>query len=106
MYKIIQDIAQKFPSNVRDRYVQAAKDIRLPYFDWAARLTPGTSAFPNVMTLQRITVIDQDGARKSIDNPLYSFSFAAVKPAPGDFDSGVSKLGVVDFQDAEALIMK
>ena len=86
----MQDVAKKFPSNIRDRYVKAGQLFRLPYFDWAARLAAGASAFPNAIASPKITVIDTDGQTKSIDNPLYTFNFAAVKPAPGDFDRQVS----------------
>ncbi len=85
--KTIQGVAQKFPASLRDKYVQAAKTIRLPYFDWAMRPPSGSPAFPTALSSEKISVVDVDGVRKQIDNPLYKFSFHPVSAAPGDLDA-------------------
>ncbi len=88
LYAVAQGIAQKFPAAMRDRYVQAAKTVRLPYYDWAMRPPPAaTSAFPDSLSSARISVVDVDGVSKQIDNPLYQFNFHPANPAPGDFDA-------------------
>ena len=71
--------------------MQAAKDFRLPYFDWASKPLLGGSAFPALFTSAQIGVTDVDGKSKSIDNPLYRFDFHPVNPAPGDFDANVRR---------------
>lgn len=82
-------MAQKFPQNLRSRYVEAAKNIRLPYFDWALRVRAGADSLPPSIASQTISVVDTDGRRKSIDNPLYSFNVSQVQPDRGDFTRGV-----------------
>jgi tyrosinase len=47
----------------------------MPYWDWAARITPQASAFPTAISSSTATVVDVDGATKQINNPLYSFRF-------------------------------
>lgn len=86
---MVQDAAQKFPPTLRDRYLRAAKDFRLPYYDWAIRVPSGTSAFPSLIGSEKISVTDVDGKKKDIENPLYQFSFHPVNPSPGDFDETV-----------------
>lgn len=75
MYASVQAVAKRFPESLRARYVAAAKDFRMPYWDWATRITGQTSAFPTAVSSSRITVTDVDGATKQINNPLYSFRF-------------------------------
>jgi tyrosinase len=61
---------------MRPRYVAAAKDFRMPYWDWALKISGQTSAFPTAVSSSSITVIDVDGVSKPINNPLYSFLFS------------------------------
>ncbi|KAF2466428.1 Di-copper centre-containing protein [Lindgomyces ingoldianus] len=75
LYASVQKVAGQFAEPLRTRYLAAAKDFRLPYWDWAARITRGTSAFPAAVSSSTIKVIDVDGVEKPINNPLYSFRF-------------------------------
>ncbi|KAF2259352.1 Di-copper centre-containing protein [Lojkania enalia] len=75
LYASVQDVASSFQEPLRSRYVAAAKDFRMPYWDWATRINRSTSAFPTAISSSTATIIDVDGATKEIDNPLYSFRF-------------------------------
>ncbi|KAF2815808.1 tyrosinase-domain-containing protein [Mytilinidion resinicola] len=99
LYAIIQGIAQEFPSAVQARYVAAAKDFRMPYWDWAAKVGSG-SAFPSAISSQTATVIDTDGATKQINNPLFSFQFPA-SASEGDLDQNWSSFpGTLRYPDS------
>ena len=89
MYSVVQEVAQEFPEDLRGRYVEAAKSFRIPYFDWALRVRAGASSLPPSIGEQTIRVVDTDGQRKSIQNPLYSFNIAQVHPDKGDLVDGV-----------------
>ncbi|KAH7128377.1 tyrosinase precursor [Dendryphion nanum] len=79
LYASVQKIANTFPSNLRAGYVAAAKNFRMPYWDWALRITGDgrnqISAFPTALSSSSLTVVDVDGVSKPISNPLYSFRF-------------------------------
>lgn len=63
--------------------------MRLPYFDWAARVRAGADSLPPSIASQTIRVVDTDGQRKSIENPLFSFNISQVRPDRGDLTRGV-----------------
>ncbi|KAF2194899.1 Di-copper centre-containing protein [Zopfia rhizophila CBS 207.26] len=75
LYASVQKVASQFPESLRARYVAAAKDFRMPYWDWAAGVSGQNSAFPSAISSSRVNVVDVDGATKQINNPLYSFQF-------------------------------
>ncbi|KAH6650426.1 common central domain of tyrosinase-domain-containing protein [Chaetomium tenue] len=86
LYNAVQKVARRFPKGVlRDRYLEAAKTFRAPYFDWASQPPPGSPAFPSALTSPKVQVVDVDGKTKLVNNPLYRYSFHRVNPAPGDF---------------------
>lgn len=82
LYAVVQDIASKFTGSNKAKYVAAAKDFRMPYYDWAAL----PSGFPSAFTDATVNVIDQNGPR-SLLNPLASFRFHPLNPSAGDFDA-------------------
>ncbi|SPN96684.1 related to Tyrosinase [Cephalotrichum gorgonifer] len=88
LYSAIQEEAAKFPPELRSRYTEAAKLVRLPYFDWAVRVRLGADSLPPSIASQTIRVVDTDGKQKSIDNPLYSFNISQVRPNTGDLTRG------------------
>lgn len=88
LYAIIQGIASQFPDSVRARYVAAAKDFRLPYWDWAANVG-SASAFPASISSATATIVDTDGATKVVNNPLYSYMFPS-SAFSGDLDQSWS----------------
>jgi tyrosinase len=71
----VQDVAARFQEPLRTQYVAAAKDFRIPYWDWALNIRGQTSAFPTAVSSSTATVVDTDGATKQIPNPLYTFRF-------------------------------
>lgn len=72
--------------------MEAAKNIRMPYFDWAVRVRAGADSLPPSIARETISVVDTDGRRKSINNPLYSFNISQVRPDRGDLTRGVRHL--------------
>ena len=92
LYNAVQAVAAQFPQGaLRDKYTQAAKTFRAPYFDWASQPPQGTSAFPSAFTAPNVTVVDVDGKTKSTANPLYRFAFHPVNPSQGDFPAQVRR---------------
>jgi tyrosinase len=91
LYNAVQKVARRFPKGaLRDRYLEAAKTFRAPYFDWASLPPPGSPAFPSALTSPKVQVVDVDGKTKLVNNPLYQYSFHRVNPSPGDFSRRVS----------------
>lgn len=89
----MQEVAKQFPAGaLRDKYVQAAKNFRAPYFDWASQPPQGSSAWPSVLSSPNIQVVDVDGKTKSTSNPLYRFAFGPAKPPAGDISRQVMNL--------------
>jgi tyrosinase len=84
LYGVVQVVATKFPQALKARFAAAAKDFRIPYWDWASSASP---AFPTFLTTEQIKIMGTDGTIKPILNPLFSFKFHPVNPARGDFDS-------------------
>ncbi|KAK3938775.1 hypothetical protein QBC46DRAFT_389579 [Diplogelasinospora grovesii] len=91
LYASVQAVAQKFPANLKDKYVAAAKDFRMPYFDWATVPPTGSSAFPPTLASPNITIVDVDGKTKPVANPLNRFTFHPVNPSQGDFSASWSR---------------
>ncbi|CRG91699.1 hypothetical protein PISL3812_08750 [Talaromyces islandicus] len=69
IWSYAQDIAKSYPDSQRQSYVDAAKTLRIPYWDWA--VNPN---LPESTTYQKITVNTPTG-QQSFDNPLYSYKF-------------------------------
>lgn len=91
LYNAVQKVARRFPKGaLRDRYLEAAKTFRAPYFDWASQPPSGNPAFPSALISPKVQVIDVDGGTKFVNNPLYRYSFHRVTPAPGDFSRRVN----------------
>ncbi|KAK4129080.1 Monophenol monooxygenase [Parathielavia appendiculata] len=85
LYNAVQEVAKQFPQGaLRDRYVEAAKTFRCPYFDWASQPPRGTAVFPTAFTSPNVQVVDVDGRTKSVPNPLYRFTFQPLNLPPGD----------------------
>lgn len=95
LYQVIQKKATEFPvAEGRARYVAAAKDFRMPYWDWAAVVPLETDSFPSSLSSETIDVVTptSQGRPTPIDNPLYSFKFHPVNPVRGDFAGQVRAL--------------
>ncbi|KAE8841312.1 hypothetical protein HRS9122_05438 [Pyrenophora teres f. teres] len=77
----VHDIATQAPADQVERYLAAANEFRIPYWDWAQGITSGP--VPDSFTTSMLTVINTDGVSTPISNPLYSYQF---KPIPDGFD--------------------
>ncbi|RMZ66918.1 tyrosinase [Pyrenophora seminiperda CCB06] len=75
------DIAMQAPADQMERYLAAANEFRIPYWDWAQGITTGP--IPDMFTTPVITITNTDGVSMSLSNPLYSYQF---KPVPEGFD--------------------
>ncbi|KAJ4297390.1 hypothetical protein N0V88_004310 [Collariella sp. IMI 366227] len=85
LYNAVQEVAKQFPQGaLRDKYVQAAKDFRAPYFDWASQPPQGSTAFPSALASPNVQVVDVDGKTKSVTNPLFRFAFQPVNAPAND----------------------
>ncbi|KAK4098585.1 Monophenol monooxygenase [Parathielavia hyrcaniae] len=93
LYNAVQEIARRFPQGtLRDRYVEAARAFRCPYFDWASQPPRGTAAFPTAFTAPTVQVVDVDGRPKSVSNPLHRFAFQPLNLPAGDLSRQWSRL--------------
>ncbi|KAI1959289.1 hypothetical protein LOZ58_004560 [Ophidiomyces ophidiicola] len=69
IWKNAQTIATRYPENVRRTYVDAAVNLRIPYWDWA-----NNPELPQSMITPQIEINTPQG-RRSVRNPQYSFVF-------------------------------
>ncbi|KAI0248614.1 tyrosinase [Lactifluus subvellereus] len=63
-------IAEKYRVD-KDSWRTAAKNLRAPYWDWAANTVPP----PEVISLQTVSIITFDGTAHPVPNPLYQYTF-------------------------------
>ena len=68
-----QDAASEFDGPDRELYGAIARDLRLPYWDWAAP-PPGGSVLSDILGMETVTVRTPRG-NQVIENPLYSYLF-------------------------------
>ncbi|KAK0108702.1 hypothetical protein ONS95_003493 [Cadophora gregata] len=81
LHEKVQMIAAQYPVGpVRDQYMAAAANFRIPYWDWAANSTGGNTILPNSVISPSI-VINGPAGVQTIANPLYSYSFKPLDPA-------------------------
>ncbi|KAI9508870.1 photo-regulated tyrosinase [Russula earlei] len=75
-------IAQQYQD--QNRWVGAAQNLRLPYWDWATNSIP-----PDVVTSRTTVVITTpDGNRTTVSNPLYQYTFNPIDSSfPQPYDS-------------------
>ena len=74
LHEIMQHIASWYPESVKGKYVAAASNFRIPYWDWAAPAPSGQSVLP--LSVQSPTVeVDGPSGKQLIGNPLFSYAF-------------------------------
>lgn len=73
---IAKNIASQYPASTRAAYQQAASNLRLPFWDWAAAPPNGGNTLPQQLTAPTVQVSSPTGT-KTINNPLYSYKFAS-----------------------------
>jgi tyrosinase len=71
------DAANEFSGSDRDRYLAAAQNLRIPYWDWARPVSNGQHVAPDSVTSPGISVNLPSGPA-TIANPLYSYRFRPV----------------------------
>jgi tyrosinase len=65
------DIARSYPAALRDEYIQAARNLRLPYWKW-----DGPSLdIPHLVKSKQVSVLAPSGNHETIKNPLESYVF-------------------------------
>ena len=69
-----KSIATQYTGTKKTTYQNAANQLRLPFWDWAAKPASG-STLPSAITIETVT-IDSPSGSKSIANPLASYKFA------------------------------
>ncbi len=80
-----QYIAMRYPFSERWRYREAARTLRIPYWDWT--INP---AMPDLTNTPWIT-INAPGGPSNVSNPLFEYAFHPQPPGtdfpPGDYVS-------------------
>jgi tyrosinase len=119
------DVANKYNSPHRERYLAACKEFRLPYMDYfrprggrvefpgVVNGRQGTTSFPydfrlpDIFNAKKVTirVAPNDELDVNFDNPLYTYRFtdAGGKLSQGDWDSMV---GLSDALTPDILLMQ
>ncbi|CAG8680324.1 14635_t:CDS:2 [Gigaspora margarita] len=64
-------IALQYPDNEKEKYVEAAKQLRHPYWDWAD--VKAIEGVPKIFTSPEIKINTPNG-KKNVKNPLKSFT--------------------------------
>ena len=67
-------VANQFSGNDRARYLSAAQNLRLPYWDWALSPPEGENPFPQMFSDATVSVNTPSG-QQTIENPLLQFDF-------------------------------
>jgi tyrosinase len=91
LHKHVQNVAWAFPQGpIRDRYIAAAQDFRIPYWDWAVLLDDATRPIPTYIAEdEEIAITATDGTQQFVQNPLHHFEFHPCEPVPGSFEGKV-----------------
>ncbi|XP_006459626.1 tyrosinase [Agaricus bisporus var. bisporus H97] len=77
------EVANKFTSNQTD-WIQAAQDLRQPYWDWGFELMPPDEVIKN----EEVNITNYDGKKISVKNPILRYHFHPIDPSfkpYGDF---------------------
>lgn len=77
-YLAVQEVIASFPSSQRQRWRNAATNLRMPYWDWAQ--DGGSNTVPTVIRDPTVVVESPQG-QVTINNPLYSYSFGRSLPS-------------------------
>ncbi|OAQ82229.1 tyrosinase [Purpureocillium lilacinum] len=86
LVKHAQRLAAEYPARWRDSYLNAAANLRIPYWDWAADLAVPQATVPRTV---KVKVPNGDGLRENeMENPLatYRYPSAALEGRFGIFD--------------------
>jgi len=78
--QIIQSYAKKIAATYtvnKNDWIQAANELRLPYWDWALDAVPPDE----VIALTQVAITGPNGNKVTVDNPLYHYTFHPVDPS-------------------------
>ena len=64
------EIANTYQVN-KQRWVAAAQNLRLPYWDWATNIIPP----PEVISKETVDIVTPDGQTTTVTNPLLKYTF-------------------------------
>lgn len=67
-------VAKQYTGDDYDRYMEAAQNLRIPFWDWAALPADGENPFPQMFTDESVYVNSPNGPM-NITNPLIGYSF-------------------------------
>ncbi|KAI9725564.1 MAG: hypothetical protein M1828_003052 [Chrysothrix sp. TS-e1954] len=70
----VQTVISQFPTAQQPRWKAAAKNLRVPYWDWAATPPNGKPQLPALISNKFVTVTTPTGSQ-SILNPLFRYTF-------------------------------
>ncbi|KAH9988351.1 hypothetical protein BJV77DRAFT_1061440 [Russula vinacea] len=70
------DVAKTY-RNDQQLWLDAAQNLRAPYWDWATNSVPP----PEVISLQTVNITMPDGKTSSVPNPLLQYTFNPVDPS-------------------------
>ncbi|PNS20693.1 Tyrosinase [Sphaceloma murrayae] len=80
LYGHVQDAANSFPDDGRRaRYVNAARNFRIPYWDWAAQSCAECLPYPRLVS-QMYLDVDTPNGRQTLMNPLFRYNFTSGPP--------------------------
>ncbi|KAF9473594.1 tyrosinase [Pholiota conissans] len=71
LQKHAQDVAATYTTADKAAWVQAAANLRQPYWDWAANAVPPDQ----VIGLKQVQITGPNGQKVTVDNPLYHYKF-------------------------------
>lgn len=71
-----RNISLQYPNSTRDLYIEAARTLRLPYWDWADAQT-AISGIPDLFTSSTITINHPTRGSYALRNPLAYFLYPA-----------------------------
>ncbi|PSK46330.1 Tyrosinase [Elsinoe australis] len=81
LYGHVQDAANSFPDDGRRaRYQAAARNFRIPYWDWAAQPCAECLPYPKLVS-QMYLDIDTPNGRQTLMNPLFRYNFTNGAPS-------------------------
>ncbi|MBE3049570.1 tyrosinase family protein [Candidatus Bathyarchaeota archaeon] len=84
LYSRVQTIASRFNESERSPYETAARDWRMPYWDWAQRPLDGGPVYMEEFGEEMVDIYGPRGWQR-ISNPLYSYHFSTRERLDFDF---------------------
>ncbi|KAF2019892.1 tyrosinase [Aaosphaeria arxii CBS 175.79] len=87
LYQHVRAAAMTFPSEIHDKFKEAANSFRIPYWDWALGEDGGD--VPEFLLSPSVEITGADGVPRNVTNPLHHYEFHPL--VSGDFDGKWAK---------------